>query len=76
MGSLKNVTAVETGATPNLKKEEIWSIFKCMFVLCMVLCLGLCGLFGYYVHKSFSGTTASMEVMQDGTNNNQSVTNG
>ena len=59
---------------PKLKAEMAWSIFKCMFALCVSLCLLLGGLFAYYIHKSFNGT--SMEVMQDGTNNNQSVTNG
>lgn len=59
---------------PKLDGEMTWSIFKCMFTLCLIAFLLLGGLFGYYVHKSFNGT--SMEVMQDGTNNNQSVTNG
>lgn len=62
---------------PNIKKEEIWSIFKCMFVLCFALCLGLCGLFGYYMHKSFDGTTIKADMNQVENNyTNQSITNG
>ena len=61
---------------PNIKKEMIWSIFKCMFGLCMALSIGVCGLFAYYMHRSFNSTLSNMEVWQDGTNNKQSVTNG
>lgn len=61
---------------PNIKKEMIWSIFKCMFGLCMALSIGVCSLFAYYMHRSFNSTLSNMEVWQDGTNNNQSVTNG
>lgn len=62
---------------PNLKKEMIWSIFMCMFAICMVLCIGICGLFAYYMHGSFkTPTTTEITQTSDGdfTQNNQSIT--
>ena len=62
---------------PNIKKEEVWSIFKCMFALCMMLCLGLCGLFAFYMHGSFNATAITAEMNQiENNNSTQSVTNG
>ena len=59
---------------PKLNVEMGWSIFKCMFALLIFTNLVWAGIFTYYVTQSFNGT--SMEVMQDGSNNNQSVKNG
>lgn len=62
---------------PNIKKEMIWSVFKCMFVLCMLLSLGICSLFGYYMHRSFNGTAINADMNQIENNyTNQSITNG
>ena len=59
---------------PKLDTEFGWSVFQGMFILLIFTnLLWACIHFGY-VYKSFNGT--SMEVMQDGHNNNQSVTNG
>ena len=59
---------------PKLNTEFGWSVFKGMFILLIFTnLLWACVHFGYF-SQSFGGT--SMEVMQDGTNNNQSVTNG
>ena len=59
---------------PKLDTEFGWCVFKGMFILLIFTnLLWACIHFGY-VYKSFNGT--SMEVMQDGYNNNQSVTNG
>ena len=63
---------------PNFPTEMFFSMFK-WFVIALVVTNLITSLiwagvhYGYFA-KSFSGT--SMEVMQDGTNNNQSVTNG
>jgi len=59
---------------PNLNTDFGWCVFKYMFIALLATnLLWACIHFGY-IHKSFSGT--SMEVLQDGTNNNQSVKNG
>ena len=61
---------------PKLKAEMAWSVFKCMFVLCLSLCLLLGGLFAYYMHKSFNGTTIDADMNQVENNySNQSITN-
>lgn len=62
---------------PKLKAEMTWSIFKCMFALCFSLCLLMGGLFAYYIHKSFNGTSITADMSQVDTNySNQSITNG
>jgi len=60
--------------TPKLDIEFGWSVFKGMFLLLIFTNLLWAGIHFTYVYKSFNGT--AMEVMQDGTNNNQSVKNG
>lgn len=63
---------------PKLNTEFGWCVFKGMFILLVFTnLLWACIHFGY-VYKSFNGTSSSMEVWQDGTNNNntQSMTNG
>lgn len=59
---------------PKLNTEFGWCVFKGMFILLVFTNLLWAGIHFSYVYRSFNGT--SMEVMQDGTNNNQSVTNG
>ena len=59
---------------PKLDTEFGWCVFKGMFILLVFTNLLWACIHFSYVYKSFNGT--SMEVMQDGTNNNQSVTNG
>lgn len=60
----------------NLDTEFGWCVFKGMFILLVFTnllwaCIHFC-----YVYKSFNATSASTEMWQDGTNNNQSITNG
>lgn len=61
---------------PNFKSEMAWSIFKCMFALCVMFIALLGGLFAYYMHGSFKNP-ASTEIIQtsdgDSTQNNQSI---
>lgn len=63
---------------PNIAVEVFLSLIK-WFIVALVVTNLITSLiwagvhYGYFA-KSFNGT--SMEVMQDGTNNNQSVTNG
>ena len=59
---------------PNINLEMGWSIFKCMFALLIFTNLLWAGLFTYYVNKSVADS--SIEMMQDGQHNNQSVVNG
>lgn len=59
---------------PNIAVETFLSLVKYFLIIIVVINLIWAGIFIHYVSKSFSGT--SMEVMQDGTNNRQSVTNG
>ena len=59
---------------PVLNIEMGWSIFKCMFALLIFTNLLWAGIFTYYMHKSITGDTT--EMWQDGSNNNQSITNG
>ena len=61
---------------PKLDTEFGWSVFKGMFILLIFTNLLWAGLFSYYVHKSVADVSSSTEVWQEGTNNNQSVTNG
>ena len=59
---------------PNMVGEIFLSLVKWFLVILIINNLIWAGVHCGYFTKSFSGT--SMEVMQDGTNNNQSVTNG
>jgi hypothetical protein len=59
---------------PNMAVEVFLSLVKYFLLFVLINNLIWAGIHFSYVYKSFSGT--SMEVMQDGTNNNQSVTNG
>lgn len=61
---------------PELNIEALWSIFKCMFFLLIFTNLVWLGLFTYYVHKSITEVNPSIEMTQDGQDNNQSITNG
>lgn len=59
---------------PNMIGEIFLSLVKWFLIILIINNLIWAGVHYGYFAKSFSGT--SMEVMQDGTNNNQSVTNG
>lgn len=46
-------------------------------LLCFMLSVGtISALFGYYIYKSYDNTVVGISAVQDGTNNNQEVTNG
>lgn len=65
---------------PNVAVEVFLSLIK-WFIVALVVTNLITSLiwagvhYGYFA-KSFNGTSSSMEVWQDGTSNNQSVTNG
>ena len=59
---------------PNVVVEVFLSLVKWFLLFIVVNNLIWAAIHFGYVHKSFGGT--SMEVMQSGTNNNQSVKNG
>ena len=59
-----------------LDTEFGWCVFKGMFLLLVFTNLLWAGIHFSYVYRSFNGASSSMEVWQDGTSNNQSVTNG
>lgn len=61
---------------PHLPTEMFFSMFKWFLVIFVITNLIWAGLFIHYVNKTVSENTDSVEVMQDGYNNNQSVTNG
>lgn len=60
--------------TPNIAVEVFLSLVKYFLLFVVINNLIWATIHFGYVYKSFGGT--SLEVMQDGTNNNQSVTNG
>lgn len=45
----------------------------CLLFAC--LCV-VAGLFAFYIYKSYDNTVVGISAVQDGTNNNQEVTNG
>lgn len=59
---------------PNIAVEVFLSLVKYFLLFVLINNIIWATIHFGYVYKSFNGT--SMEVMQDGTNNNQSVTNG
>lgn len=61
---------------PKLDTEFGWSVFKGMFILLIFTNMLWAGLFSYYVHKSITDVSPSIEMTQDGQDNNQSITNG
>ena len=61
---------------PELNVEALWSIFKCMFGLLIFTNLLWASFTIYYVHKSITDVSPSIEMTQDGQDNNQSLTNG
>lgn len=62
--------------TPNPFVEVFFSVFKWLLLFFTVIILALVGLFGLYIHKSFNGTSSSIQVSQDGYQNTQDFVNG
>lgn len=61
---------------PKLTTDFGWCVFVCMFVLLIFTNLIWVGFTSYLLHKSSANTTVTTEMTQDGSNNNQSITNG
>lgn len=47
-----------------------------LFAALVLVLIAFCGLFGYYISKSYDNTVVGISAVQDGTNNNQEVING
>lgn len=61
---------------PKLNTEFGWVVFKYMFILLIFTNMLWAGILSYTLHKSSSDIMTSAEMIQDGTNNTQSITNG
>ena len=63
---------------PDISVQVFLSLVKYFLYILVAVNIIWAGIFIHYVNKSFNGTSSSMEVWQDGTNNNntQSMTNG
>lgn len=61
---------------PNLNVELFWSVFKVMAALIVFVMIVFGGLLLHYINKTTTLTTHSIEMTQDGQDNNQSLTNG
>lgn len=61
---------------PKLDTEFGWCVFKGMFMLLIFTNLMWACFTIYYVHKSITDVSPSIEMTQDGQDNNQSITNG
>lgn len=59
---------------PNIAVEVFLSLVKYFLIFVVLNNLVWAGIFTYYMNKSI--TSATTEMWQDGTNNNQSITNG
>lgn len=62
--------------SPNMAVETFLSLCKWFLLIIIAINVIWAVVFMRYVDKSFNGTTQSTEMWQDGTNNNQSITNG
>ena len=62
--------------SPHMAVEVFLSVFKCLLIFFTVINLALAGLFLVYIHKSFANGAHTIEMNQDGTDNNQSMING
>lgn len=61
---------------PKLSTDFGWCVFKYMFIALITTNLLWAGFTIYLVHKSIADVTPSIEMTQDGQDNNQSITNG
>lgn len=61
--------------TIEIIKEARKAGMQTAFLLFACLCV-VAGLFGYYIYKSYDNAVVGISAVQDGTNNNQEVTNG
>lgn len=61
---------------PNIAVEVFLSLVKWFLVFVIINNLIWAGIYSYTLNTASNDTTTSAEMWQDGTNNNQSVTNG
>ena len=61
---------------PNIAVEVFLSLVKYFLLFVILNNLIWCGVFTYYVNKSITDVSHSIEMTQDGQDNNQSITNG
>ena len=47
-----------------------------LFATLVLVLIAFGGLFAFYIYKSYDNTVVGISAVQDGTNNNQEVTNG
>ena len=47
-----------------------------LFSALVLVLIAFCGMFGYYIHKSYEPSISTITQTQDGTNNNQELRNG
>lgn len=61
--------------TIEIIKEARKAGLQTALILFACLCI-VSVLFGFYIYKSYDNTVVGISAVQDGTNNNQEVTNG
>lgn len=61
--------------TIEIIKEARKAGMQTAIMLFACLCV-VAGLFAFYIYKSYDNTVVGISAVQDGTNNNQEVTNG
>ena len=61
---------------PNIAVEVFLSLVKWFLVILIINNLIWAGVYSYTLSKASADTTTTTEMWQDGTNNNQSMTNG
>lgn len=61
---------------PNIAVEVFLSLVKWFLVILIINNLIWAGVYSYTLSKTSTDTTVTTEMTQDGTNNNQSITNG
>lgn len=62
--------------TPNIAVEVFLSLVKWFLIFIVINNLIWAGIYSYTLHKTSSDIMTSAEMIQDGTNNTQGITNG
>lgn len=61
---------------PNIAVEVFLSLVKWFLIFIVINNLIWAGIYSYTLHKASSDIITSAEMLQDGSNNKQSITNG
>ena len=61
---------------PNIAVEVFLSLVKRFLIFIVINNLIWAGIYSYTLHKASSDIITSAEMLQDGSNNKQSITNG